>query len=143
MRPPTKDQADIGLEDSTLDASDSPTNPDRARQEFKMEADINYMLSRFGVTQPRGTPTFGTWDDTIDLQQALASVREARDGYMNLPEILRNKFPSMEAMLTAIDNGSLVLKDEEAPEPQKSPMDLANERIAELEKAAKAATATT
>lgn len=110
-----KDQTDIGAEDVQLDASDRDDNKDTARQEFKDEADINYMLSRFGITQPRGTPTFGEWDDSIDLQSAIESVREARRGYRTLPEELRNKFGTMEEMLTAIDNGSLVIKDEPAP----------------------------
>lgn len=139
--PPTKDQADIGQDNQTLDASDSPTNKDTARQEFKQEADINYMLSRFGVTQPRGTPMYGTWDDSIDLMTAIAAVEEARAGYLKLPTILRRKFKSMEELLSAVESGALVLKDEEAPLPQKTPMDLANERIAKLEKDLTAAAA--
>lgn len=134
MMPPTKNQADIGHDNPTVDASNSPTNKDVARQEFKEEADINYVLSRFGVTQPRGTPQYGTWDDTIDLQIALESVNEARAAYRLLPSNLREKFTSMEALLTAIENGSLVLKDENAPEPKKSPMDIINDRLAEAEK---------
>lgn len=121
MYPPTKDQTDIGLENQTLDASHSVDNTDMARQEFKQEADINYMLSRFGITQPRGTPTYGTWDDTIDLQDALASVREAKDGYSTLPKELREKFPSMEEFLRAIDNGSLVLQNKDAEQPAAVP----------------------
>lgn len=115
MMPPTKDQADIGLDNEVLDASDTPDNKDRARQEFKLEADINYMLSRFGITQPRGTPTYGIIDDSIDLQQAINSTEQAREAYLKLPAELRAKFPSMEAMLNAIENESLVIKDEEAP----------------------------
>lgn len=117
MRPPERGQEDLDLVNPVLDASASPTNKNRARQEFKDEADINYMLSRFGVTQPRGTPTYGEWDDSINLQDAIDSVREARAGYSRLDPELRRKFPSMEAMLTAIENGSLVIKDEEAPKP--------------------------
>lgn len=118
MQPPERDQADIGLVDETLDASASEHNKDTARQEFKNEADINYMLSRFNVTSPRGTPTYGTWDDSITLQSALDSVREARAGYTTLPDELRKKFPTMEAMLVAVDNGSLVIRTkEEEPKP--------------------------
>lgn len=113
--PPQRDQADIGLVDQLLDASNTPDNPDRARQEFKDEADINYMLSRFGITQPRGAPTYGEWDDTVDLMTAIGAVAEARDGYEKLPKELREKFPSMEAFLRAVDNGSLVIKPEAAP----------------------------
>lgn len=121
MHPPTKDQADIGVEDQTLDASEGADQPngtnnkDMARQEFKNEADINYMLSRFGVTQPRGAPTYGTWDDTIDLQIALQSVSDAREAYKLLPEDLQQKFTRMEDLLEAMENGSLVIKNEAAP----------------------------
>lgn len=114
MHPPTKDQADIGVDNPTLDCS-RPGNKDMARQEFKNEADINYMLSRFGVTQPRGAPTYGEWDDTIDLQTALQSVSDARFAYRQLPENLRAKFTKMEDLLRALENGSLVIKNEDAP----------------------------
>lgn len=127
MHPPLKDQADIGLEEPTIDASsgatllaageETPDNPDNrtyTRQEGKDEADINYMLSRFGIVQPRGTPTYGEWDDSLDLMTALNAVQEAREGYMTLPKELREKFPSMEAFLTAVQNGSLVLKTTDA-----------------------------
>lgn len=120
MQPPTKDQSDIGQDNVTIDCS-APGNKDMARQEFKEEADINYMLSRFGITQPRGTPTFGTWDDTIDLQTALQSVSDAREAYKQLPENLRAKFTRMEDLLTALENGSLVIKNEEAP-PDPAPV---------------------
>lgn len=142
MMPPVKDQSDIGLEDQLLDASDSPTNKDTARQEFAQEADLNYLLSRLGVTQPRGAPQYGTWDDTIELQTAIAAVRDARAAYSQLPQVLKDKFPNMGALVAAFENGSLILKDEEAPAPVKSPMDLANERIAKLEMDLKAAAAT-
>lgn len=115
MKPPTKDQADIGVDNPVLDASDKPDNPDTARQEFKDEADINYMLSRFGITQPRGTPTYGVWDDTIDLQVATHAVRDARMAYRRLPADLRDQFRSMEELLTAVENGSLKIVTEEPP----------------------------
>lgn len=107
-----KDQTDIGVDNPTIDCSD---DKDMARQEFKDEADINNMLSKFGITQPRGTPTYGEWDDTIDLQAALQSVSDARTAYWRLPQELKNKFTKMEDLLTALENGSLVIKDEEAP----------------------------
>lgn len=133
MQPPTKDQADIGLDNVMLDASASPSNPDMARQEFKEEADINYMLSRFGITQPRGTPTYGEWDDTIDLQSALQSVSDARSAFNQLDKTLRDKFPRMEDLLTALENGSLVIKNEEAPAPVPTPEELREQRLAALE----------
>lgn len=122
MKPPTKDQADIGVDNPTLDASDGADidgidapNKDMTRQEFKQEADINYMLSRFGITQPRGAPTYGEWDDTIDLQTALQSVHDARAAYRRLPQNLKAKFTKMEDLLTALENGSLVITNQDAP----------------------------
>lgn len=109
--PPQRDQADIGLVDQPIDCSNSPNNPDVARQEFKDEADINYVLSRLGVTAPRGTPTYGEWDDTIDLQQAIAAVREADAAFNKLPRELKQKFPNMNEIIRAVDNGSLVIKE--------------------------------
>lgn len=143
MMPPERDQADIGLLDQSIDCSDSPTNKDTARQEFKQEADINYMLSRFGITQPRGTPTYGITDDTLDLQQAIDSVTEAREGYNRLPQELRHKFPSMEAMLAAIENGSLEIKDEEAPPIPEPPPTTEQLVAAEVEKRLSAMRSTT
>lgn len=137
MHPPTKDQADLGQDNVTLDASNTPDNKDVARQEFKDEADINVMLAKFGVTQPRGTPTYGEWDDSIDLQTAVQSVRDARSAYHALPEELRNKFPRMEDLLAALENGSLVIKDEEAPKEEPPPPTPTEIRLAELEKALK------
>lgn len=129
MHPPTKTQALLNVDNPKLDASDGAIveehnpdldheNKDMARQEFAKEADINYMLSRFGITQPRGAPIYGEWDDTLDLQQAIESVREAREGYNRLPEDLRAKFTRMEDLLNAVENESLVIKDEEAPKDQ-------------------------
>lgn len=122
MMPPTKDQTDIGQENPTLDASDTEDNKDMARQEYAQEADINYMLSRFGITQPRGAPTYGEWDDTIDLQTAIAAVETAQQAYRELPEELRKKFGSMTDLIAAINNGSLVIKkDAEQPPPAAVP----------------------
>lgn len=122
MMPPTKDQTDIGQENPTLDASDTEDNKDMARQEYAQEADINYMLSRFGITQPRGAPTYGEWDDTIDLQTAIAAVETAQEAYRELPEELRRKFGSMTDLIAAINNGSLVIKkDAEQPPPAAVP----------------------
>lgn len=134
MHPPTKDQTDIGKDAPTVDASDNAEivfgenasgienvidNKDMARQEFGAEADINNMLSRFGVVPDTKQPIYGVWDETLDLQQAITSTREARNAYQQLPEELRKKFGSMEELLNAIENGSLEIRDEKAPEEPK------------------------
>lgn len=144
MMPPTKDQTDIGVDNPTIDASDGAiielsngelaANKDVARQEFAQDADINHMLNKFGITPERGAPTFGEWDDTLDLQQALTSVAEAKTAFGDLPEKLKTKFGSMEELLTAYNNGSLVITEGDEPLPQKTETQLLQERILELEK---------
>lgn len=112
MQPPTKDQTDIGLDNVVTDCGNLP---DTARQEFKNDADIHYMLQKFGVVQARGAPTYGEWDDAIDLQQAIEAVEIAQMAYHELPENLRQKFTSMEELLTALNNGSLVINSDNPP----------------------------
>lgn len=143
MRPPTKDQTDIGVDNPTIDASDGAMlelhngdiieNKDMARQEFANEADINYMLHKFGVAPERGAPTYGEWDYNLDLQQAIESVTEARLAYKNLPEELTRKFGSMEEILTAYNNGSLAIKDGDVPIPPKTEVEILTERINDLQ----------
>lgn len=127
--PPTKDHTQLGGDEPVIDCSE---DTDVTRQEFKQDADLNYMLSRLGVTQPRGTPTFGEWDDSIDLQTALASVREAQEAYSRVPQEIRDRFTSMEQLLAAVENGSLVIKDEEAPEEPPSELETLRAQVAEL-----------
>lgn len=142
MHPPVKTQTDIGADDPKIDAADGTEyvayngdiliNRDTARQEFAQEADINYMLNRFGITPERNTPMFGEWDDSIDLQQALTSVAEARTAYRDLPDALKQKFSSMEELLTAYHKGALVIKDEAVPIPVKTETELLQDRVTEL-----------
>lgn len=133
-----KDQLDIGQDEPTVDASDGAElpngseNKDTARQEFAKDADINYMLSKFGIVPSRGTPTFGEWDDSLDLQQAIAAVAEAKGAFINLPIELKSKFQSMEEILKAYNNGSLVIKDGDVPVEPKTETQILQERIDKL-----------
>lgn len=133
MHPPVKDHVTCFKrnDDPGLDASDGAPieeqdgtvteNKDHARQEFKDESDINYVLSKYGITQPREAPQYGTWDDSVDLQTALDSVREAREGFKRLPEELQRKFGTMEEFLAAVNNGSLkILSEDEQPPKETS-----------------------
>lgn len=125
-----KTHTDVGIDNPTISCTKAE---DKARQEFKEEADVNYMLSRFGITPTRGAPTYGEWDDTIDLQSALQSLHDARTAYRDLPENLRNKFTRMEDLLAALENGSLVIKNEDAP-AEPAPTPTVEERLAAVEK---------
>lgn len=119
MQPPKKDQTDIGVDNPILDCN-TDEFPDTTRQEYKDEVDLHSMLHKFGQVPARGAPTYGEWDDSTDLQVAIEAVREARVAYRDLPLALREKFTSMEDMLNALNNGSLVIKEGEEP---KLPLD--------------------
>lgn len=117
MRPPVKDHITCfnRQDDPGIDASDSPDNKDMARQEFLKETDANFLMSRYGVEPLRGTPMYGEWDDSIDLQTAFAAIADAQTAYARLPDALRAKFKRMEDVLEAVEKGTLVLKDGEPP----------------------------
>lgn len=101
-------------------------NKDMARQEFKDESDINVMLSRFGVQdQQRTAIKFGEADYTIDLQQALHSVHDARRAYQRMDPQIHELYPSFEKFLRGMDSGSLAkdltrLDEERKPAARKA-----------------------
>lgn len=114
-KPAVRQQHD-GMQDAYSDeaAIDCTTKPDLARQEFKTESDVNNILNRFGV--PIANGTFGTEVDyTIDLQHALGAITDARRAHRNLPENLREKYPTWQSLLNALESGSLEMKNEDEP----------------------------
>lgn len=96
-------------------ALDFTGTPDPTRQEFKKETDVNYILNRFGVPIAKGT-----WgqevDYTLDLQNALGAITDARRAHRNLPPDLRKKYPTWQSLLNALEAGTLEMHNEEAPE---------------------------
>lgn len=84
--------------------------PDTARQEFKKEADVNVLLQRFGVHAPQRPGQMGQQIDyNIDLQTALTSIAAAKEAFRSLPDNLKNKYQTWQALLTALDRGQLVI----------------------------------
>lgn len=93
------------------------------RQEFRDEADLNILLDRFGVNSQR-EPTYGaTVDDSLDLQQALSAIQQARRIDALVPPELRTQFPDWKAVLNGTETG----------EYQKALEDLTNRQNAEKE----------
>lgn len=96
---------------------DFTTRPTFTRQEFKNEADTNWLLKRFGVTVPQRQGAWGREVDyNIDLQQALASITDAKAAYRNLPENLKERYPTWQTLINAVENGQLTI-DNTAPPP--------------------------
>ena len=123
MHPATKNHLDIGADDPVADHSHRDgENEDTARQEYKQDADINTMLTKFGIIPKAGTPIYGEWDDTLELQVALMATREAQNAWKDLPEDLKQRFGNMETLLAAVENGQLTIVNKEAPtEPTTTP----------------------
>lgn len=116
---------DAQLAYSQLTAVDTDGWDDLARQEFKAESDITVMLSKFGVLTPQRPIQFGgEVDYTIDLQQALAAVGEAKRVWERMPDDVKDAYPSWQALLNAANSGELRIHLEaepEAPEPEPAP----------------------
>lgn len=97
------------------------TTPSLTRQEFKADADINELLKRFGVTTR--LPEWGkTVDFNLDLQTALAAIRDVKRAYRDLPDNLRAKYKSWQSLMNAIDQGRLTLEREEPPKAPEPPV---------------------
>jgi hypothetical protein len=82
---------------------------DLARQEFKEEADINFLLAKFGVNTPNRPPTYAEVDYDIDLQSALMAIHEVKKAHRQLPEDILNRYPSWQSLLNAVESGTLQL----------------------------------
>lgn len=95
---------------------------DRARQEDAHAADINNILSRYGIGLNQKQPIWGTEvDQNLDLQQALSAIAEAKHAWRNLPENLRMRYPSWQQLLNAIDAGQLKINLQDPPAEPPAP----------------------
>lgn len=109
MKAPIRTQHDELETDYSRDTGlDFDGTRDLARQEFKDDADINNILRKFGLNTPQQQPTYGTEVDyTIDLQQALSAISQARQSWKSLPANLKEKYPDWQSLLNAIEAGTL------------------------------------
>lgn len=112
---------DLQLTYSQMTAIDTTGWEDVARQEFKIEADVNEMLKRFGVISNQRPIQSGEIDYTIDLQQALEAVREAKRVWERMPAAVKADFPTWQSLLNGANSGELALSLEPEPEPPPPP----------------------
>lgn len=103
---PSRTQDD-GLGDIVSEmTAHTPTGEHLTRQEFKDDADINILLARFGVDQQMRQPAYGqTIDYSIDLQTAMGAISDAQRVAANVPEELRQKYPTWREILNASETG--------------------------------------
>lgn len=79
------------------------------RQEFAHTADINNILQNHGLSATRGgrAPTWGDEIDmNFDLTDAYAALNAANRAKLNVPNELQSQFPTWEAVLNGVENGS-------------------------------------
>lgn len=113
------DNQELFSDESGVDFTDADDN---ARQEFKDEADINYILKRFSLTpQGRQNPIFAETDYTTGLQDAIDAVAQAKAVHLALNPKLRSKYPTWQHMLNAIAAGELDLQKDPEPAPPAPP----------------------
>lgn len=98
----------LGRQYSKRGGLDCSQSKDMARQEFKQEADINVMLSRFGVNQQqRTTVQFGEADYTVDLQQAMHSINETQRAYARMDPAIRKIYPNYQKFVQGVMAGAV------------------------------------
>lgn len=101
-----RSQAD-DLQDEISDATGLDTGTETlTRQEFKDEADLNILLSRFGANAMSRQPEWGGETDfTLDLQGALAAIAQAKEADLQVPPELREKYPTWRDVLNGAETG--------------------------------------
>lgn len=78
---------------------------DRARQEYGLESDISYQISKFGVGHPM---VHGELDfDALDLTRAMELIDESQARWMTLPKVVRDRYQSWANVEKAAASGEL------------------------------------
>lgn len=108
MHPAIRTQVDGLFEQySEATAIDCSDRPDMTRQEFRDDADVNKVLQRYGVDGLPRKPVYSEVDYNMDLQQSIEAIREAERAIQKLPDELRSKYGTWEAMFHGAYSGDL------------------------------------
>ena len=83
----------------------------RTQQQFAEESDINTIVRRFGLTgqlpDEVRVPQSGDFTGIVDYQSAMNAVRQAEEGFMELPPDLRYRFGNdPQRLLEFMEDGS-------------------------------------
>ena len=80
------------------------TMPSLAVQSMAEEADLNFLLKRFGVTGKMPDvvrlPNYGDFSHITDFRSAMDAVLSAEDDFMELPADIRARFQNNPQMLS-------------------------------------------
>lgn len=106
VRSQADDDQDVWSDEAGISFVD---DPGQTRQEFAHEADINYIMSRYGAA-PMRTATledFKEVDLDLTLMDAYDTLDQAKMFFIKAPDVLKERFPTWQAMLTGMASGEL------------------------------------
>lgn len=87
---------------------DCPPSEDKARQEFKLEADISYQIERFKSGVPFPVGRSGEVDYSVDLMKAHELIQDAEQRYATeSPEWIREKYRTYNEFWAAMMRGEI------------------------------------
>lgn len=78
---------------------------DMARQEYKLQSDLQYQVTRFGAGLPfqSGSVDF----DHMDLTKAFELIAESQERWLTLPKVIRDRYQSWANVERAAQSGEL------------------------------------
>lgn len=97
-------------------AAFDPTE-DKARQEFKKDADANWLIKKYGANIPVAPVAYGEANFDVDALTARVQAQTLTDAFSALPEAIRAKYPTWDAIMQGIANGSLTTLEEKVETP--------------------------
>lgn len=92
------------MEDRRRVQLDCTGSPDRTRQEFKDECDINILMKRWRrggqiPPAPQGFNNYGDFTNVTSFFEATCQIREAEEAFNSLPARVRASFDNSPAVL--------------------------------------------
>lgn len=134
MQPATRNQKNF-MDPAHHERPTYAPGPDKAIEDLTIQsqapdADVNMILARFGIGEPRAL-AYGTTDTALDLQDALDTIARARRTWAEMPEAIRKNFNNYRDLIAAIERGDVEIRDGTPPGPPTEEEELAAIEAAE------------
>lgn len=100
-----RDQAEVGFVDYPVVVACTPEE-DMARQEYRLQSDLQYQVTRFGAGLPFSSGEVN-WDN-MDLTRAFELLEESRQAWFRLPRVVRDRYQSWDNVERAAASGELL-----------------------------------
>lgn len=115
----TRDKTKMDTLKNSDECATVNTDEPLTRQEDAQEADVNYIIAKYGYQALLGRPqpVYGVMDYTLTLQDHYQAAAEIAASYEKLPEHIQARY-SREEYLQALVTGEDLDLSEPAPEPK-------------------------